>query len=314
VRYSRIENCNTIDEIVHPTVREGLRFMKIDRGIEINHDGDLPARSGMGSSSSFTVGFLNALHALKGEMPSKHQLAAEAMFIEQNCINETVGSQDQVSAAYGGFNHISFLKNGEFSVRPVTIAQERMDELNAHIMMFYTGIQRTASNMAASYVNDMDVKRRQLRIMSDLVEEGISALSSNKDITIFGELLHESWEAKRSLSSLITNPEVEEIYTEARSVGAVGGKLLGAGGGGFMVFFVPPPRHDALRERLKGLIHVPVRFEFSGTQIIFFDSEKDYTAEEKIRSDKPIQAFHELNCDDGVGNPYEGHRYAYFKR
>lgn len=294
VRYSEIETCQTVDEIVHPAVREVLRYQRIDRGIEINHDGDLPARSGMGSSSSFTVGLLYALYALQGQMPSKQQLAVESIHIEHDHIKETVGSQDQVSAAYGGFNHIVFFSNGDFSVRPITIPPERMTELNSHLMLFYTGIRRTASNVADSYVNGIDARKRQLRIMRDLVEESISILSSGHDIIGFGELLHEAWEAKRSLSSMVSNPDVDRIYEQAQSAGATGGKLTGAGGGGFILFFVPPSKQRQVRERLNTLIHVPFKFEFSGSQIIFFDLEEDYSTEEEIRAGQPVGVFREL--------------------
>jgi D-glycero-alpha-D-manno-heptose-7-phosphate kinase len=239
--YSRIESCHSLDEIAHPSVREVLRYLKIDRGVEIHHDGDLPARSGMGTSSSFTVGLLHALYALKGFMPSKHQLAEESIHIEQEVLKETVGSQDQVSASYGGFNHISFLPNGTFSVRPITLTQERLKELNSHLMLFYTGIKRTSADIAESYVNDMEARRRQLRIMKDLIEESISILNNGDDLRGFGELLHEAWQAKRSLSAAVSNSFVDEIYASAVSAGAVGGKLTGAGGGGSCSSSLPRP-------------------------------------------------------------------------
>jgi len=293
VVYSKIENCQTPDEIKHPSVREVLRFLAIDRGVEIHHDGDLPARSGMGSSSAFTVGLLHALYALKGVMPGKYQLAKESIYIEQECLKETVGSQDQVLAAYGGFNHVTFLPNGEFSVRPITVAPGRLRELNSHLMLFYTGIQRTASNIAESYVNGIEDRRRQLRIMKDLVEESISILNSGMDLIGFGELLHEAWQAKRSLSASVSNPTVDELYSQAIAAGAIGGKLTGAGGGGFLLLFVPPENQRRVRERLNKLLHVPFEFEFSGSQIIFFDPEEDYAAQEQERALWPIQPFQE---------------------
>jgi len=295
VVYSKIESCQTVDEISHPAVREVLRYLQIDRGVEIHHDGDLPARSGMGTSSSFTVGLLHALYALKGYMPSKHQLAEESIRIEQEILNETVGSQDQISAAYGGFNHITFLPNGTFSVRPITLSPERMRELNSHLLLFYTGIKRTSSDIAESYVNDMDARRRQLRITKDLIEESISILNNGGDITGFGELLHEAWQAKRSLSARVSNSQVDEIYQSALAAGAIGGKLTGAGGGGFMLLFVPPGKQREVRDRLNRLIHVPFKLEFSGSQIIFFDSEEDYSLEEKDRAIRPIEKFRELS-------------------
>jgi D-glycero-alpha-D-manno-heptose-7-phosphate kinase len=181
-----MEYCQTIEEIVHPAVREVLRFLNFDRGLEIHHDGDLPARSGMGSSSAFTVGLLHALYALKGHMATKKQLASESIHIEQDLLQETVGSQDQVLAAYGGLNQITFLPNDEVSVTPITIQAERRRELNDHLMLFYTGIKRTASNVAESYVNGIGERKRQLRIMKDLVDESVSILNSGQDIRGFG--------------------------------------------------------------------------------------------------------------------------------
>src|SRR5918996_167931 len=265
VVYSQIENCQTVDEIAHPAVREVLRFLRIDRGVEIHHDGDLPARSGMGSSSSFTVGLLHALYALQGQMPSKRQLALESIRVEQELINETVGSQDQVLAAFGGFNHVVFAANGEISVRPVTVSTDRLKELNSHLMLFYSGIDRTASDIAESYVTDLNGKKSHLRIMKHLVEESIAILNGGQDITAFGALLHEGWHAKRGLSAKVSNTRVDEIYALAMSKGALGGKLLGAGGGGFMLLFVPPAQQEQVREVLKKLIYVPFRFEFAGS-------------------------------------------------
>jgi len=292
--YSKMEYCQTIDEIAHPSVREVLRYLQYDRGVEIHHDGDLPARSGMGSSSAFTVGLLHAMYALKGQMVSKHHLAMESIHLEQDILKETVGSQDQVLAAYGGLNHVTFLPNGEISVRPITITRERMRELNAHFMLFYTGIKRTASNIAESYVNGIEDRKRQLRIMKDLVEESLSILSSDQDLSGFGELLHEAWQAKRSLSATVSNTYIDEMYNHALSAGATGGKLVGARGGGFLLLFVPPDRQQELREKLDQLIYVPFKFEFSGSQIIFCDREEDYSAEEEVRANQTIQPFQEL--------------------
>ena len=294
VVYSKVESCQTVDEISHPSVREVLRYLNIDRGVEIHHDGDLPARSGMGSSSSFTVGLLHALYALKGQMPSKHQLAQESIYIEQEILKETVGSQDQVSAAHGGFNIIEFSTGGEISIRPMTLTQERIEELNSYLMLFYTGIIRTASNIAESYVNNIENGKRQLRIMNDLLEESIAVLNKGKDIKGFGELLHEAWQAKRSLSKKVSNSNVDEIYNKATSAGAIGGKLTGAGGGGFMLLFVPPEKQMKVREKLSNLIYVPFKFEFAGSQIVFFSQQKDYSILEKARGKQPIRSFVEL--------------------
>jgi D-glycero-alpha-D-manno-heptose-7-phosphate kinase len=292
--YSKIENCHSVEEIAHPAVREILRYCAVDRGVEIHHDGDLPARSGMGTSSAFTVGLLHALYALKGQMPTKTQLAKESIVIEQEILKETVGSQDQVLAAHGGFNHILFDPNGEITVRPVTLSANRLNELNRHLMLFYTGIRRTASDVAGSYINGLDDKDRQFRIIGELTNEGVAALCGKSRITLFGELLHNAWQAKRDLSAQVSNADVEEIYKEALSAGAIGGKLLGAGGGGFILFFVPPSKQAGLKRRLNKLIYVPFKFESSGSQIIFFDPEQDYSREEKARVFQPDFVFREL--------------------
>ncbi len=293
VVYSKIEDCQSIDQIQHPAVRETLRFIGMERGVEIHHDGDLPARSGIGSSSAFTVGLLHALYALKGNMPSRRQLAVESIHLEQEILKETVGSQDQVLAAYGGMNHVTFLQNGEFSVRPIVIDSGRLKELNSHLILFYTGIIRTASKIAESYVNSIEERKRQLRVIKDLVEEGIAILSSSRDLVEFGELLHESWQTKRSLSSQVSNPEVENIYEQALSAGAIGGKLTGAGGGGFLLLFVPPDRQGKVIETLNRLIHVPFNFEFHGSQVIFLETEEDFSSVEKVRATQTVDSFHE---------------------
>ncbi|MDQ7821496.1 MAG: kinase [Candidatus Eremiobacteraeota bacterium] len=296
VVYSKIEDCQTVGEIGHPAAREILRFLSFERGVEIHHDGDLPARSGMGSSSSFTVGLLNALYALKGEMLSTHRLAMESIHIEQEVLRENVGSQDQVLAAYGGFNHVTFMQNGEISVRPITVGSDRIRELNSHLMLFYTGVKRTASEIAGSYVQDMAAKKRQLRLMRELIDEGLSILNSKGDIRSFGELMAEAWQAKRSLSTSVSNPYVDEIYEAACHSGALGGKLTGAGGGGFMLLFVPPGCQAAVREKLGRLIYVPFKFEYSGSQIIFCEHEEDYRDIEEARLSQNIEAFRELGC------------------
>jgi D-glycero-alpha-D-manno-heptose-7-phosphate kinase len=292
--YSKIENCKNIDEILHPAVREVLRFLNISRGVEIHHDGDLPARSGLGTSSAFTVGLLHAVHALKGEIVAKEQLARESLYLEQQVLKETVGSQDQILAAYGGFNQITFLPNGDFHLQPMTLEAERVEELNAHLMLFYTGIKRTATQVAESYVSDMDGRKRQLRLLKEMVDEAVSILNGNEDVRLFGELLHEAWQTKRSLSSMVSNSHIEQIYDQARSAGAIGGKLIGAGGGGFMLLFVPPEKQDVVREALKKLIYVPFKFESRGSQIIFYDREVDYAFVEENHNHESSRVFQEL--------------------
>ena len=225
VVYSKIENVETIDQIMHPAAREILRYLKIERGVEVHHVGDMPARSGIGSSSAFTIGLLHALYALMGVMPNKHRLASEGIHMEQEILKETVGCQDQVMTAYGGFNHVVFMPNGEFSVRPMTLSSRRTEDLNDHLMLFFTGIERTASIVASSYVPNINDSKRQLRIIADLVNESICVLNSGADLKEFGELMHEAWMAKRSMSAKITSTTVDDLYNAAREAGAFGGRL-----------------------------------------------------------------------------------------
>lgn len=283
VVYRQIETCLTADEVSHPVVREALKFLQIDRGVEIHHDGDLPARSGMGSSSAFTVGLLHALHALKGEMPTKHQLAKEAIHLEQNLLGETVGSQDQTVAAHGGLKHVKFHTDGEIEVSPLVLPPGRVADLKSHLMLVYTGIVRTAADVAQSYVPGIETRRRQLRIMKEMVDEAIEILTGGVNLMAFGELLHEAWLAKRSLSAEVSNPEVDSLYHTALENGAVGGKLTGAGGGGFLLLFVPPERQGDVLEALNGCIHVPFEFETGGSQIIFYEPGTDYEAADRAR-------------------------------
>lgn len=292
VAYSKIETVNEFDDIQHPAVREVLRYLDIERGVAISHDGDLPARGGVGSSSAFTVGLLHALYALKGRLPSRHDLATESIYIEQERLRETVGSQDQVLAAYGGFNHVGFHQNGTFTVRPMTLAPDFIEDLSAHLMLFFTGIKRTASNIADSYANEVERNESHLRTLMQITDEGVAALGRH-DLAAFGRLLHESWQAKRSLSPIVSNAEVEEVYEEAMRLGALGGKLIGAGGGGFILLFVHPRDQQKIKDHFSQLIHVPFRFEHGGSSIIFFDPETDYSIEDNDRSAQTITPFRE---------------------
>jgi D-glycero-alpha-D-manno-heptose-7-phosphate kinase len=285
--YRKIENCRSVEEVRHPAVRETLRFLKIDRGVELHHDGDLPARSGMGSSSAFTVGLLHALHALRGEMATKAQLVRESLYLEQEVLQETVGSQDQVLAAYGGLRHVKFQPNGEIAIDPLILPPPRVAELQSHLMLFYTGIARTAADVARSYAVDLEARRRQLRIMKELVDESVDILASGSDIGAFGTLLHEAWQTKRGLSSQVSSPAVDALYEKARAAGALGGKLTGAGGGGFLLLFVEPRRQEAVARALGGLIHVPFEFESAGSQIIFYEPGTDYLACERFPGRRP---------------------------
>jgi D-glycero-alpha-D-manno-heptose-7-phosphate kinase len=264
----------------------------------VHHVGDLPARSGMGSSSAFTVGLLHALHALQGRMVGKQDLMNEAIHVEQDLLAETVGSQDQASAAHGGFNKITFAPTGNITVSPVVLRPGRIDELDANLMLFYTGIVRTASKVATAYVTDLGQKKRQLRILRDLVDESIDLLASERSIDTFGELLDEAWAVKRSIGGGISTDEVDALYARAQEAGAIGGKITGAGGGGFLLLFVPPAKQQAVLDALPELVHVPFRFESSGSQILFYDREEDFASAEAARASRPIRDFRELSPDE----------------
>ncbi|MDD2806155.1 MAG: hypothetical protein PHV33_11420 [Elusimicrobiales bacterium] len=270
--YSKIENVTRIKDIVHPSVRACLQFMKIRDGVEIHHDGDLPARSGLGSSSAFTVGLLKGLYALKGHIVSSNQVARDAIHVEQVMLKENVGAQDQVIAAYGGVNVIKFGDKTHLQVSPLTLKDERLGELQDRLMLFYTGIARTANDIAGEQIRKTHLRKRELTLMGEMVDHAVEILSCGGNIDGFGRLLHESWKLKRSLTDKITNSFIDDAYVAARKAGALGGKILGAGGGGFMLFFVPPERQGRVRKALKNLLHVPFKFDFSGSSIIFYKS------------------------------------------
>ena len=278
---SKIENCKTIDEIIHPPVREVIRFLNIKQGVDVHYDGDLPGRSGLGSSSSFTVGLLHALYALKGRMPNKHKLAKESIYLEQKVLKETVGSQDQVLASHGGFNLVTFHKDGEITLKPITISHGRIKELQQQLMLFYTGVARTASDVAKTFVPSIKQKEKQLIAMNEMVSQALDILNSKNNINDFGKLLHEAWNLKRSLSNSVSNSFIDATYSRALSAGAIGGKIIGAGGGGFLLLFVPPAKQSQVRKEFDKLIYVPIRFEKEGSQIIFYDAQDDYSLLEK---------------------------------
>lgn len=278
IRYRKSEETKTISEIQHPSVRECLNFINLnDRGVEIQHNADLPAMSGLGSSSTFTVGLLNSLYALKGQLITKRQLALDAIHVEQKKIKENVGSQDQTAAAFGGFNKIDFGGPRKIWVHPITLEQGRRDFLQSHFMLFFTGYPRNASEIAAEQIKRTPEKTEELEAMAAMVEEAINVLNSRQEgYTDFGKLLHESWMVKRSLTPRITNPLIDEIYNAAVKSGALGGKLLGAGGGGFMLFFVRPELQQKVKEKLNRLLYVPFRFQDLGSQIIYYAPEDNY--------------------------------------
>lgn len=271
--WSQIELVRDPSEIQHPSVREVLNYLQISRGIELHHDGDLPARTGLGSSSSFTVGLLHALYGLNGVMPGKMQLARDAIHVEQQRLKENVGSQDQVMAAFGGFNRLDFDRNGEIQVSPILLRRERLMELQDHLMLVYTGLSRTASDIAGEQIRATRQKTHELSAMYDMVDEAIRILQSVEDLEVFGRLLNESWHLKRSLTSRISTPEIDQLYELACRRGAIGGKLLGAGGGGFLLLFVRPELKAEVGEALGDFLQVPVEFENDGSRIIFYDPD-----------------------------------------
>jgi D-glycero-alpha-D-manno-heptose-7-phosphate kinase len=272
--YSYIENVKEISEIQHPAVRAVFDWASVTEGLEVHHDGDLPARSGLGSSSSFTVGLLHGLSALRGKMVSNMQLAADAINIEQNIIGENVGSQDQISAAFGGFNRIDFPKEDTFSVNPVIIPAGRKNELEKHLMLCFTGFTRLASDIEASKLANLSDRKVELKAMHAMVDDAMSILQDDSvSLNEFGKMLHQGWLYKRELSDKVSTPEIDAIYSRALKAGAIGGKILGAGGGGFLLLFAKPEDHSHIRQALNELVHVPFEFENSGSKVVMYQPE-----------------------------------------
>jgi D-glycero-alpha-D-manno-heptose-7-phosphate kinase len=275
VHYSQVESVTHIDEISHPSARECLRLLGIENGIEIHYVSDLPARTGLGSSSSATVGLLKALHAFRGEMVSREQLAAEAIHVEQEMIRERVGSQDQYACAFGGFLHLQFRQDGSASVTPLTLPLERIRALQDRLMLFYTGIQRHAHEILDEQIQRTSTGDNLtiLLRMQELVTQGIEVLARGNDLSAFGELLHTAWMLKRQLSSKVTTAWIDQIYERARRAGAIGGKLLGAGGGGFLLLYVEPYNRECVSKALPELRETTFAFENLGSQVIFYRPE-----------------------------------------
>jgi len=270
--YSKMENVKSIGEINHPAIRETMRFMNITEHISLNHDGDLPARSGMGSSSAFTCGLLNSFYALKGKIVPRMQLAKEAIHIEQKMIGENVGSQDQVLTAAGGLNSVEFLKSGEIVTTPVIMPPVRMNALQDHLLLFFTGLARTASEIAEEQIRNTEKNSDSLHEMKELTARAVDILTKyDTPLSDFGSLLNRAWNIKKKLSSRITMPKIDEVYEKGIAAGAIGGKLLGAGGGGFILFFAEPRAHENIKKTLQGFLHIPFRFDFEGSKIIVYE-------------------------------------------
>lgn len=270
--YSRVELVKETPEIEHPAVRAIFSEMSVSDGLEIHHDADLPARSGLGSSSSFTVGLLNTLYAQRGRMVSRTELAAEAIRIEQEVIGEAVGCQDQVWAAFGGLNRIEFHREGGFSVQPLIISRERRRQLAGSLLLVFSGLSRYAVEVAKQKVDNIPRNERQLKGLALMVDQAQALLADEREpIHRLGELLHEAWQVKRSLASGVSNDLVDDIYRTAMAAGASGGKLLGAGGGGFLVFVTRPENRAAVCEALRGLIQVSIDIDNDGSRIMVYE-------------------------------------------
>lgn len=270
--YSRVECVNEIHEIRHPAVRGVLQSFDIPKGLEIHHDGDLPARSGLGSSSAFTVGFVHALKGLQGLMISKKDLANTAIFVEQEILKEHVGCQDQILAAYGGFNTVEFHPDGTFDINPVILTKSRIEEFQSHMILFFTGFTRIASEIAKTHVDNLEQRKTEMQNMGKMAHEAVALLQDEKTpMSRFGTLLNEYWQNKRLLSERVTTAEIDEIYDAGIASGASGGKLLGAGGGGFILFVVKPEFRQRLKDRLNRLISVDFRLDFSGSKTVVYE-------------------------------------------
>lgn len=262
--YSKIENVNNFQDIQHPVVREVLKWKGGNSGFEIHHDGDLPARSGTGSSSAFTVGLLRALYAHKGLLVDTLTLAREAIYVEQTLLNETVGVQDQIAVAVGGLNHIKIGADGNFSVDPIPINAEFKQELEQHVILCFSGQSRFSSDVAEATVNSLELKKSNIKNIQSLVDLGIDALIG-QDLKRFGELISESWQLKRAISTQITSEDIDLIWSAATKLGAFGGKLLGAGGGGFLLFVAPPSTQRKLMDKFRNLVFVSVKIDSHGS-------------------------------------------------
>lgn len=271
--YSKVEYVNSIDEIQHPAIRNAMKMLDMHE-IRLVYEADLPARSGLGTSSSFAVGMLNAFYALKGKYADRRRLADEAIYLERVLCAEAGGWQDQIAAAFGGMNRINFNKDGTYDVTPVIIHPDRKRQLNDNLLMFFTGFTRFSSDMQKVNAVGYAQKRQMLMRMKSLVDEAQQILEDKRaDLDDFGRLLDVTWRLKRQTGSAITTDSIDSLYEKGIRAGALGGKLLGAGGGGFLVFYVAPEKRDAVMEAMKDLLYIPFNFEDGGTQVIHYTPE-----------------------------------------
>ena len=284
VTYGIIERTKTTDEIVHPAVRNAMKYLDMHE-LRVVYEADLPARSGLGSSSSFAVGLLNAFYCLKGKYVDKRKLADDAIYVERVLCQEGGGIQDQIAASFGGFNRINFSEAG-YDVNPVILSEERKNLLNENLMLFFTGFSRFSGEIAKSQEKSIRDKIKELQEMKGLVDEAEKILVSKTEMKEFGKLLDYSWKLKRGITDRISTDAIDELYERAIRAGAVGGKLLGAGGGGFMLFYVEKENQAKVREALKNLLYVPFRFENRGTNVIYYQSELFDLDEYRMRTEE----------------------------
>lgn len=269
--YSKLERINNTDLIEHPAIRESMKWLGM-QNVRLTYEADLPARSGLGTSSSFAVGMLNAFYALGGTYVDKKKLAEDAIYLERTLCHESGGIQDQIAAAYGGFNRINFGADG-FHVAPVIISPERKKQLNDNLLMFFTGFSRFSSEIQTVHEQSIKEKTAQLLEMKQLVDDAEQVLVGNRKLNEFGRLLDYTWKLKRGITSRISTDYIDELYAKAIQAGASGGKLLGAGGGGFLLFYVEREYHQSVRDMLKNLMEIPFRFENGGTQVLYYVPE-----------------------------------------
>lgn len=269
--YSKMEHVASVEEIEHPAIREAMKYLDMHE-LRIAYDADLPARSGLGTSSSFAVGLLNAFYSLKGKYADKKKLADDAIYLERVLCKESGGIQDQIAASFGGFNRINFSPDG-YSVEPIIISPDRKHELNKNLLLFFTGFSRFSSDIQNGTESAIKDKTEQLKEMLSLVDDAQSILTSKTDLKEFGNLLHYTWELKRGISDKISNSSIDELYLRAIKAGAVGGKLLGAGGGGFLLFYVEQEKQSTVIKAMKDLLYVPFEFENEGTKVVHYTPE-----------------------------------------
>lgn len=266
-----IEFTNTADEIVHPAVREAMKYLDMHE-LRIVYEADLPARSGLGTSSSFAVGMLNAFYALKGKYVDKKKLADDAIYLERTLCKESGGVQDQIAASFGGFNRINFSADG-YSVQPIVISQDTKRELNSNLMLFYTNVSRFSAVISQQHEENIDKKVKDLLEMKSLVDKAEEILVSKTDLAEFGRLLDYTWKLKRGITDGVSTKIIDDLYQKAKDAGAIGGKLLGAGGGGFLLFYVEKDKQENVKKALGDLLYVPFEFENAGSRILYYRSE-----------------------------------------